>query len=176
MTRKGAGTGAAWLSSARVVRCMVKSYNERNPCPVLPLPQGKHSQETASVNGEEGGDDVKSSWPLCPGLHTYYNGRYRARQDRKVEQIAESRPQFGLRAETRPHEVGIASNRVSAGRGEYVPGSCTHRPSHHGSNLYRKPMSRFPQGIGSRPWYGLWLGWSRNKVAVRECAAGSPPL
>src|ERR1700693_1523287 len=30
--------GAAWLSSARVVRCWVKSRNERNPCPVLPLP------------------------------------------------------------------------------------------------------------------------------------------
>ncbi len=25
-------TGAAWLSSARVVRCRVKSFNERNPC------------------------------------------------------------------------------------------------------------------------------------------------
>jgi hypothetical protein len=23
-------------------------------------------------------------------------------------------------------------------RGEYVPGSCTHRPSHHGSCLYQK--------------------------------------
>jgi hypothetical protein len=29
-------TGGAWLSSARVVRCWVKSRNERNPCPVLP--------------------------------------------------------------------------------------------------------------------------------------------
>ena len=29
-------TGAAWLSSARVVRCWVKSRNERNPCPQLP--------------------------------------------------------------------------------------------------------------------------------------------
>jgi hypothetical protein len=28
--------GAAWLSSARVVRCWVKSRNERNPCPLLP--------------------------------------------------------------------------------------------------------------------------------------------
>ncbi|KAM3349070.1 hypothetical protein ACQJBY_022310 [Aegilops geniculata] len=28
-------TGAAWLSSARVVRCLVKSYNERNPHFVL---------------------------------------------------------------------------------------------------------------------------------------------
>src|SRR5438552_16047817 len=26
-------TGAAWLSSARVVRCRVKSLNERNLCP-----------------------------------------------------------------------------------------------------------------------------------------------
>ena len=30
--------GAAWLSSARVVRCWVKSRNERNPCPVLLTP------------------------------------------------------------------------------------------------------------------------------------------
>ena len=29
-------TGAAWLSSARVVKCWVKSRNERNPCPYLP--------------------------------------------------------------------------------------------------------------------------------------------
>ncbi len=25
-------------------------------------------------------------------------------------------------------------------RGEYVPGPCTHRPSHHGSRLYQKPV------------------------------------
>ena len=29
-------TGGAWLSSARVVRCWVKSRNERNPRPMLP--------------------------------------------------------------------------------------------------------------------------------------------
>ena len=42
------------------------------------------------------------------------------------------------RSATRPHEVGIASNRGSACRGEYVPGPCTHRPSHHGSGFYQK--------------------------------------
>ena len=41
--------------------------------------------------------------------------------------------QFGLFSATREHEVGIASNRGTACRGEYVPGSCTHRPSRHGS-------------------------------------------
>ena len=28
---RGTDNGAAWLSSARAVRCKVKSYNERNP-------------------------------------------------------------------------------------------------------------------------------------------------
>jgi hypothetical protein len=51
---------------------------------------------------------------LCPGLHTCYNGEYKAMQDRKVEQIAEKLSQSGLRAAIRPHEVGIASNRESA--------------------------------------------------------------
>ena len=63
--RKEANTGAAWLSSARVVRCWVKSPNERNPCRVL-----NFTHETAGVKSEEGGDDVKSAWPLCLGLHT----------------------------------------------------------------------------------------------------------
>ena len=35
--KSGAITGAAWLSSARVVRCWVKSRNERNHYPLLPL-------------------------------------------------------------------------------------------------------------------------------------------
>src|ERR1051326_439899 len=36
--RKGASTGAAWLSSARAVRRWVKSRNERNPCGRLGCP------------------------------------------------------------------------------------------------------------------------------------------
>ncbi len=32
-------------------------------------------------------DDVKSSWPLRLGLQTCYNGGYRGKQDREVEQI-----------------------------------------------------------------------------------------
>ena len=55
------------------------------------------------------------------------------KQSRKVEQTSKTGSQFRLWAATRPHEDGVASNRESACRGEYVPGSCTHRPSHHGS-------------------------------------------
>ena len=50
-------------------------------------------------------------------------------QVRKYKLISEISPQFRLGSATRPHEVGIGSNRGSAGRGEYVLGSCTHRPS-----------------------------------------------
>ena len=70
--------------------------------------------ETAGDKPEEGGDDVKSSWPLWAGLHTCYNGRYKGLQYRKVELIPKSRPQFGLESATRLHEVGVASNRESA--------------------------------------------------------------
>ena len=39
--------------------------------------------------------------------------------------IAEISPQFRSGSEIRPREAGIGSNRESAGRGEYVLGSCT---------------------------------------------------
>src|SRR5258706_14987646 len=65
---RDAGTGAAWLSSARAVRCWVKSRNERNPCRRLYV-----SDETAPINEEEGGDDVKSEQHLHTGRHTRYN-------------------------------------------------------------------------------------------------------
>ena len=73
-------TGAAWLSSARVVRCWVKSRNERNPYPYLPARKGGNSKETAGDKPEEGGDEVKSSWPLRGGLQTCYNGKYKGQR------------------------------------------------------------------------------------------------
>ena len=134
-------TDAAWLSSARVVRCWVKSRNERNPCYQLPSGRAGHSDKTAGDKPEEDGDDVKSSCPLCPGLHTCYNGRYRGLPLGDEERIPQSRSQFGSQAATRLREAGVASNRGSACRGEYVPGSCTHRPSHHPSRLHPKPLA-----------------------------------
>ena len=45
------------MSSARALRCSVKSGNERNPCCQLQV-----SGDTAPRDGEEGGDNVKSAW------------------------------------------------------------------------------------------------------------------
>eukprot|EP01023_Acetabularia_acetabulum_P035961 TRINITY_DN33_c8_g1_i2.p2 TRINITY_DN33_c8_g1~~TRINITY_DN33_c8_g1_i2.p2 ORF type:complete len:127 (-),score=19.36 TRINITY_DN33_c8_g1_i2:123-503(-) len=110
----GTYTGAAWPSSARAVKCRVKSLNERNPCRQLLTSYVEYSSETAGVKPEEGGDDVRSSWPLCLGLQTCYNGTDKAMRYREVEQIAKTVPQFGQQAAIRLLEVGIASNRGSA--------------------------------------------------------------
>ena len=58
------------------------------------------------------------------------------------EQTPKTESQFGLQAATRLHEAGIASNRRSAYCGEYVPGPCTHRPSHHESHSHPKRKVR----------------------------------
>ena len=149
-TRKsGTCTGAAWLSSARAVKCRVKSSNERNPCRQLLTGNAEYSGETAGVKPEEGGDDVKSSWPLHPGLQTCYNGAHKATRGRKAEQIAKIAPQFGLQAATRLHEAGIASNRGSECRGECVPEPCTHRPSSHESGGRPTVLSQPARGQGT---------------------------
>ncbi|KAK7234147.1 hypothetical protein RIF29_47174 [Crotalaria pallida] len=46
-----------------------------------------HSRGTASDILEEGGDDVKSAWPLWAGPHTCYNGNYNGKQGCKAERI-----------------------------------------------------------------------------------------
>ena len=51
-----------------------------------------HPCETAGVKPEEGGDDVKSSCPLCPGLHTCYNGRHSGLPPRERERIPKAGP------------------------------------------------------------------------------------
>ena len=67
------------------------SRNERNPHLQLPPGRAGHSEETAGDKPEEGGDDVKSSWPLWAGLHTCYNGGDRGEQAREREPISKSR-------------------------------------------------------------------------------------
>ncbi len=43
------------------------------------------------ISREEGGDDVKSSWPLRAGLHTCYNGGDNGQQRGDPELISKSR-------------------------------------------------------------------------------------
>ena len=111
---QGICEGAAWLSSARAVRCRLKCHNERNPCCQLLTGSAEDSDKTAIVRCEEGGDDVKSARPLRPGLHTCYNGGVQRVATTRVDANPKNLSQFGLESATRLHEAGFASNRASA--------------------------------------------------------------
>ena len=125
--------GAAWLSSARAVRCRLKCHNERNPSPRLPSGNAGHSVDTAIVRCEEGGDDVKSARPLRPGLHTCYNGGYR--RSLPGDRMPIFKTSLSSDRSLQPDSVKLDSLVIAhqPWRGEYVPGPCTHRPSSHES-------------------------------------------
>ena len=133
--------GAAWLSSARAVRCQVKSYNERNPYVQLPAGRAGDSGGTAGASREEGGDDVKSARPLRPGRHTCYNGRYRGQPPGDRERISKA----GLSSDRSLQLDSVKLDSLVIAhqpwRGEYVPGPCTHRPSSHESPGYLKSVT-----------------------------------
>ena len=125
--------GAAWLSSARAVRCRLKCHNERNPHRQLLTGQAEDSVETAGASCEEGGDDVKSARPLRPGRHTCYNGRYREMRCGDAERNFKAclSSDWSLQPDSMKLDSLVIAHQPW--RGEYVPGPCTHRPSSHGS-------------------------------------------
>ena len=134
------------------MRCWVKSRNERNPDLLLLTGKAEDSAETAGDKPEEGGDDVKSSWSLRPGLHTCYNGAHSRLRTREGEPILKARlsSDRGLQ----PAHVKLESLVIvdQLRHGEYVPGPCTHRPSRHGSGERPKSVQQ-PGGNpgGERP-------------------------
>ena len=83
---------------------------------MLPADNAGHSRGTAGDKPEEGGDDVKSSCPLCLGLHTCYNGEYKEMQDRKVEPNSKTHPSSDCRlqlAYMKPELLVIANQHVA---------------------------------------------------------------
>lgn len=61
--------------------------NGRNPCFLLLIFWRKNRTQERLPYGEEGGDDVKSLWPLWAGLHTCYNGKNNEMQEGNLEPI-----------------------------------------------------------------------------------------
>ena len=138
------GTGAAWLSSARVVRCRVKSHNERNP--YLQLRPARGTLEGLPVLNRR-----KAGMTSSPhGL--YVRGCTRAtmvsteRSDgASRSQPRKSRPSSDRRLQlacVKPESLVIAGQQH---RGECVPEPCTHRPSSHEREGGAKSL-RQPQG------------------------------
>ena len=133
--------GAAWLSSARAVRCRLKCHNERNPSRRLPSRDGGDSGDTAAARREEGGDDVKSARPLRPGLHTCYNGGHSKQECGDAFRIKKSPPSSDWSLQPDSTKLDSLVIAHQPWRGEYVPGPCTHRPSSHESRGCLKPVA-----------------------------------
>ncbi len=91
-TRKGASRGAAWLSSARVVRCWVKSRNERNPCPMLSRFSREPLGRLPRTTRRKVGTTSSHHGLYVQGYTRATMARNRGTQDRKVEQIPKTRP------------------------------------------------------------------------------------
>ena len=85
--------GSAWPSSARAVRCPVKSGNEQDLHPQLltrPAMDDRAHCGDCSRNGEEGADNGRSVCSESSGLHARNNGRDNGMQHRKVKLILEN--------------------------------------------------------------------------------------
>ena len=133
-------TGAAWLSSARVVRCWVKSRNERNPCVLLPpgretgalwtdclASTGRKVGMTSSQDGPYGQGCTRTTMPGTKGSKT-------ARWSKSQKTGLSS--DWSLQLDSMKLESLVMAHQLR--RREYVPRPCTHRPSHHESRLYPK--------------------------------------
>ena len=133
-------TGAAWLSSARVVRCWVKSRNERNPYVLLPperefgalwtdcLAQTRRKVGmTSSQYGPYGQGCTRTTMPGTKGSKT-------ARWSKSPKTGPSS--DCCLQLDSMKLESLVMAHQLR--RREYVPRPCTHRPSHHESRLYPK--------------------------------------
>ena len=119
------------MSSARVVRCWVKSRNERNPCCQLPaLSLGTLARLPVTSRRKAG---------MTSNHHAPYDlGYTRATMDRaegsEAARWSETHKTVlssdcSLQLDCK-NEDGIASNRESACRGEYVLGPCEHTARH----------------------------------------------
>nr|CAD1835940.1 unnamed protein product [Ananas comosus var. bracteatus] len=84
--RRVGGGGRLGIQASRPVVWYVVVI-VRGPAPKQRKRCVPHSRGTASEILEEGGDDVKSAWPLWAGPHTCYNGNDNGKQGCKAERI-----------------------------------------------------------------------------------------
>ena len=137
----GPFTGGAWLSSARVVRCWVKSRNERNPRSMLPAVRpGTHRRLPGSTRRKVGMTSNHHAPYVLGFTHATMAGTkgcdtVRWSESQKAGLSSDCSLQLGYM------KLELLVMTCQQQRREYVPGPCTHRPSHHGSWFYPKSLT-----------------------------------
>ena len=139
------------------MRCWVKSRNERNPYELLqrrksrslfrpPCETGRKVGMTSSQHGPYAQGCTRTTMPSTEGAEPAT-----VRKSQKTGLSSDCRLQLAcmkLESLVMPYQLR---------RREYVPGPCTHRPSHHGSrplpncirDLLRSPKERVVTGMKS---------------------------
>ena len=126
--------GGAWLSSARVVRCWVKSRNERNPCLMLParFQVGTHERLPGLTRRKVGMTSNHHALYAQGFTHATMVSTTRCEPVRVSESLkANLSSDWGLQLDPMKSESLVIADQQCCG--EYVPGPCTHRPSRHES-------------------------------------------
>ena len=135
---RGCCTGAAWLSSVRAVRCLVKSTNERNPYDPLPSGNAGNSGHTAGLRQRKVGMTSSQYGPYiqgCTRATMAYTERRETARWSKSQRVCLS-SDWGLQPDPMKSDLLVTAHQLR--RRECVPGPCTHRPSHHESRLHPK--------------------------------------
>ncbi len=138
----GPVTGGAWLSSARVVRCWVKSRNERNPRSMLPaLRVGTHGRPPGSTRRKVGMTSSHHAPYVLGCKHATMAGTEGCDTVRWSESLkAGLSSDRSLQLDFVKSESLVIADQQRCG--EYVPGPCTHRPSRHESRQHPKPVAQ----------------------------------
>ena len=142
---RGCCTGAAWLSSVRAVRCLVKSTNERNPYDPLPSGNAGNSGHTAGLRQRKVGMTSSQYGPYiqgCTRATMAYTERRKTARWSKSQRVCLS-SDWGLQPDPMKSDLLVTAYQLR--RRECVPGPCTHRPSHHESRLHPKSGIRRPK-------------------------------
>ena len=135
---RGCCTGAAWLSSVRAVRCLVKSTNERKPYDPLPSGNAGNSGHTAGLRQRKVGMTSSQYGPYiqgCTRATMAYTERRKTARWSKSQRVCLS-SDWGLQPDPMKSDLLVTAYQLR--RRECVPGPCTHRPSHHESRLHPK--------------------------------------
>src|SRR5574344_2019911 len=133
---RGWYTGAAWLSSVRAVRCLVKSTNERNPYDPLPSGNAGNSDHTACLRRRKVGMTSSQYGPYIQGCTRATMAGTEGREAARRSQPPRAGPSSDRGLQPDPVKSDWRGTAYQLRRRECVPGPCTHRPSHHESRLH----------------------------------------
>ena len=118
-------TGAAWLSSARAVGCSLQWGNERNPCRMLNCSYGT---PRFYIGGKRGRRQVSMALMSRATHMLQWSRQWVAKRKRGANPIKRLLSgDWGLKLALMNAELVVIADQQC--RGEYVLGSCTHRPS-----------------------------------------------